>query len=167
MKPTEELRILIVCLGNICRSPMAEGALVHKLASAGLGRDVVVDSAGTADLQIGKMPDPRARSAAGARGYEIGMSRARQVEPVDFDLFDLVLACDGQNLADLQALAPGDRTDRIRLLLEFGPGPEHDVPDPFLGEMADFYRALDLMEPALDGLVTRIGAGDLRRKVSA
>jgi protein-tyrosine phosphatase len=167
MKSNDELRILIVCLGNICRSPMAEGALSYKLAAAGLDADVVVDSAGTADLQIGKMPDPRARSAAGARGYEIGASRARQVEPVDFDLFDWVLACDRQNLADLWAAAPADRQDRLRLLLEFGPGPEQDVPDPFQGEMADFHRALDVMEPALDGLVASIRAGETAHRASA
>ena len=167
MQPAEELRVLIVCLGNICRSPMAEGALNHKLAARGLHRQVVVDSAGTADLQIGKMPDPRARSAAGARGYEIGAYRARQVEPVDFDLFDLVLACDHQNLADLQAMAPADRHERIQLLQDYGPGPERDIPDPFEGEMPDFYRALDLMEPALDGLVARIANGDLGQRASA
>jgi protein-tyrosine phosphatase len=167
MPTAQELRVLIVCLGNICRSPMGEAALRHKLSEAGLIHRVGVDSAGTADFNLGKAADPRARSAAAARGYEIGSAWVRQVEPVDFDLFDLVLACDRQNLADLQAMAPADRQGRIHLLTAFGPGPEQDIPDPYNGEIGDFYRTLDLMEPALDDVVARIAAGGLATPASA
>jgi len=163
-----ELRILVVCLGNICRSPMAHGVLVRKLERAGLADRVHVDSAGTGDYHIGKGPDARARMAAASRGYDISQQRARQVEPVDFHLYDLVLAADKVNLSDLLALAagPGER-DKVRLLLAYGSRGRDEVPDPYEGDWADFELALDLIENAVDGLVAAIVRGDWDGHASA
>lgn len=163
-----ELRILVICLGNICRSPMAHGVLMRKLERAGLGDRVHVDSAGTGDYHIGKGPDPRARMAAGARGYDISQLRARQVEPVDLHLFDLVLAADKTNLSDLLALAAGPaEREKVRLLLSYGSPGRDEVPDPYEGEWSDFELALDLIEDAVDGLVAAITRGERDDHASA
>lgn len=168
MNELGELRILVVCLGNICRSPMAHGVLNRKLERAGLGDWVHVDSAGTGDYHVGKGPDTRARMAAGSRGYDISQLRARQVEPVDFHLYDLVLAADKGNLADLLALAPGQpERNKVRLLLAFGSQGTDEVPDPYEGDWADFAHALDLIEDAADGLVAAIARGDWGRHATA
>lgn len=168
MNELGELRILIVCLGNICRSPMAHGVLTRKLERAGLGDRVHVDSAGTADYNIGHGPDTRARMAAGARGYDISQVRARQVEPVDFYLFDLILAADKTNLSDLLALAPGPgERDKVRLLLAYGSQGTDEIPDPIGGDSTDFARALDLIEDAADGLVAAIANGHWDRHATA
>jgi protein-tyrosine phosphatase len=168
MDETGELRILMVCLGNICRSPMAHGVLARKLANAGLGDRVHVDSAGMGDYHVGKGPDTRARMVAGGRGYDISQLRARQVEPVDFHLFDLVLAADKENLADLLALAPApEERAKVRLLLAYGSRGREEVPDPYEGDWSDFALALDLIEDAADGLVAAIGRGELDRHASA
>ena len=168
MNELGELRILVVCLGNICRSPMAHGVLNRKLERAGLGDRVHVDSAGTGDYHVGKGPDTRARMAAGARGYDISQVRARQVEPVDFHLYDLVLAADKANLADLMALAPGQvERNKVRLLLAFGSQGADEVPDPYEGDWSDFAYALDLIEDTADGLVAAIKRGDWGRHATA
>jgi len=168
MNELGELRILVVCLGNICRSPMAHGVLMRKLERAGLGDRVHVDSAGTGDYHIGKGPDTRARMAAGARGYDISQLRARQVEPVDFHLYDLVLAADKANLSDLLALAPGaPERNKVRLLLAYGGQGREEVPDPYEGDWNDFALALDLIEDAADGLVAAIARGDWNRHATA
>ena len=168
MEQPGEVRILVVCLGNICRSPMAHGVLMRKLENAGLADRVHVDSAGMGDYQVGKGPDTRARMVAGGRGYDLSQVRARQVEPVDFQLFDLILASDKENLADLLALAPGPaERAKIRLLLAFGGRGREEVPDPYEGDWADFTLALDLIEDAVDGLVAAIGRGELDGNASA
>ncbi|WP_443081405.1 low molecular weight protein-tyrosine-phosphatase [Thiohalorhabdus sp.] len=162
------MRILVVCLGNICRSPMAQGILARKLDEAGLGDRVQVDSAGTGDYQVGKGPDVRARMSAGSRGYDLSRMRARQVEVVDFRLHDLILATDRGNQADLQALAP-DAADRrkVRLFLEYASGNRDEVPDPYQGDWSDFALALDLLEAGAEGLVAAIQRGDWDRGASA
>jgi len=153
-----DLRILVVCLGNICRSPMAHGVLERKLATAGLDHRVRVDSAGTGDYHIGKGPDPRARDAAGERGYVVGHLRARQVDFTDLERFDLVLAADRENYADLMALAANEaERAKIRLLLSYGGSAREEVPDPYEGGTADFDLALDLIEDAVDGVVAALG----------
>ena len=163
-----ELRILVVCLGNICRSPMAHGVLARKLEAAGLAERVHVDSAGTGDYHIGKGPDTRARMIAGSRGYDLSQLRARQVEPVDFRLHDLVLAADKSNLSDLLALAPGPaERAKVRLFLSYANPGREEVPDPYEGDWSDFALALDLIEDAADGLVAAILRGDWGAHASA
>lgn len=118
------MKVLFVCLGNICRSPTAEGVLRHKLRAAGLEDRVEVDSAGTGDWHVGKAPDGRTRQAALRRGYDLSAQRARQVEAADFQRFDLILAMDKSNLRNLQALRPGGsrRSRPLSAPLRAGPG---------------------------------------------
>ncbi|MBI3369035.1 MAG: low molecular weight phosphotyrosine protein phosphatase [Burkholderiales bacterium] len=148
----------MVCLGNICRSPTAEGVLRAKLEKAGLQRRVRVESAGTNSLR-GSPPDPRAVAAAAKRGYALDKIRARDLADDDFERFEWILAMDDSNLAALQQRCPQARRDRLRLftellLVEQGPPPE--VPDPYYGAPEGFERVLDLIEPACDAWVARL-----------
>ncbi len=138
----------MVCLGNICRSPTAEAVLRRKLHAAGLGARVEVDSAGTGSWHIGSPPDARAQRHAARRGYDLSGLRARQVSADDFQRFDLILAMDRDNLADLQRLAP-DEPARAELRL-FA---EVEVPDPYAGGPDGFERVLDLVEARCDAWV--------------
>ena len=138
------MRILCVCLGNICRSPMAEGAIRAKALAAGIA--VEVDSAGTGAYHIGNPPDPRGLKAAAARGYDNTGQRARQVRPQDFHDFDLIVAMDNSNLSDLMGARPRDAHAVIRL---FHPE-EIEIPDPYYGGPEDYEHALDLIEYAAD-----------------
>lgn len=142
-------RILMVCLGNICRSPMAQGALEHAAATAGL--PVHVDSAGTSGWHMGDAPDPRSVAAAARRGYDIAGQRARGVMAQDFADFDLMLAMDAANLAALRRRAPADPRARIRRLL-----PDMDVPDPYYDGPAAFDQALDLIERGVAELLREL-----------
>ena len=155
------MRILFVCLGNICRSPTAEGVMRHKLVAAGLGADVDVESAGTGGWHVGHPPDERATAAAAARGITLE-SRAQRFEPGHFDAFDPILAMDRQNLADLRALAPdGTAAGKLRLFREFDPAAvasELDVPDPYYGGERGFEDVLDMVERACDGLIAELEA---------
>lgn len=144
------MRILCVCLGNICRSPMAEGAIRRRAAEAGL--DVEVDSAGTGAWHIGNPPDPRGLAAAGARGYDNAAQRARQVRPGDFIRFDLIVGMDAANVADLRKLSPPAGGAEIALFHPDG----LDIPDPYHGGPADYERALDMVETAADALIARL-----------
>ncbi|MEP9361287.1 low molecular weight protein-tyrosine-phosphatase [Sphingomonas sp. KR3-1] len=147
--------VLFVCLGNICRSPLAEGAL--RAAAAREGVDVVVDSAGTGNWHAGDPPDPRARAAARRHGADISGLRARQVRPEDFRRFDYVLALDRQNLADLGAIAPADATAQVGLLMDLVPGREgSSVADPYYGEDSDFDMTWDDVSAAAEALVARL-----------
>jgi protein-tyrosine phosphatase len=146
-------RIAVVCLGNICRSPMAAAVLRQKVAAAGLADHVEVRSAGTGDWHIGSPADRRARAALVARGYPDD-HRARQFVAADFADVDLVLAMDAANLRDLRRIAPAADVGKIRL---FDPGAE--VPDPYYGGPADFEAALDQIERACDRLVAELRAG--------
>ncbi len=157
MDKDADFRLLLVCMGNICRSPMAEGVLRARLAKRDLDLRIVIDSAGTHGYHTGAPPDPRARAAAARRGYAIGELRARQVVAEDFERFDLLLAMDRENLADLQALAPRpELRERARLFLEFASERGDDVPDPYYGGPTGFERVLDLVEDAVDGLLDRL-----------
>lgn len=149
-------RILFFCMGNICRSPTAEGVMRAKLAAAGL--DIEVDSAGTHGYHVGAPPDPRSQAHARRRGYELGTLRARQLQAGDFEHFDLVLAMDDDNLARAARLCPPAQRHRLRLLMDFAPqaGSRH-VPDPYYGDAAGFEAVLDLVEAACDGLVEALG----------
>jgi protein-tyrosine phosphatase len=141
----------MVCLGNICRSPTAEAVLRRKLGAAGLGTRVEVDSAGTGSWHIGSPPDERSQRHAARRGYDLSALRARQVSEDDFHRFDLILAMDHDNLADLQRIAPDAPTSaEVRL---FG---ESAVPDPYTGGAAGFERVLDMVETTCDAWVENL-----------
>lgn len=150
------MRVLFVCLGNICRSPTAEGMMRHRLQQAGLAAQVAVDSAGTAAWHIGKAPDPRTCAAAAQRGYRLHELRARQVQAEDFARFDLILAMDHDNLRELQRLRPDSAGAELDLLLRRGGLAEHEVPDPYYGGSDGFERVLDLVESACERLIEQI-----------
>jgi protein-tyrosine phosphatase len=151
------MRILFVCLGNICRSPTAEGVMAKLVAEAGLGDAIELDSAGTGAWHIGEPADARARKAALARGIELH-SIGRQVAVADFERFDLILAMDGSNQDALRQLAPDeDAREKVGLLREFDPASaaEHDldVPDPYYDSQRGFEIVLDLVQAACEGLL--------------
>lgn len=150
------MRVLFVCLGNICRSPTAEGMMRHRLQQAGLAAQVAVESAGTAAWHIGKAPDPRTCAAAAQRGYRLHELRARQVQAEDFARFDLILAMDHDNLRELQRLRPDSAGAELDLLLRRGGLAEHEVPDPYYGGSDGFERVLDLVESACERLIEQI-----------
>jgi protein-tyrosine phosphatase len=153
---TAPVRVLMVCLGNICRSPTAHIVFARRVAEAGLQDQVLVDSAGTGDWHIGHPPDARSCAAAAARGYDMSALRARQVQARDFHEFDLVLAMDENNLRDLQRLAPPQHRHKLRLFMDFADMDERSVPDPYYGEAEDFQRVLDLVETAADALLRHL-----------
>jgi protein-tyrosine phosphatase len=157
-KPGAQVRILMVCMGNICRSPTAEGVLRAKLARAGLAERVSVDSAGTLGTHAGEAPDARATAHAAARGYDLSALRARQVQTADFERFDWLLAMDEDNLSWLRNRAPAGAAPRCALLTTFAG--RHDgpleVPDPYYGNPAGFEAVLDLLEDACDRLVAQL-----------
>jgi protein-tyrosine phosphatase len=147
-------RILFVCLGNICRSPMAEGAFRRLVAERGLSNCFEIDSAGIGDWHVGQAPDNRAQQAAMRRGIDISTQSARQLRADDFSRFDLILAMDAANRADMQRLSPKHVHGKIRHFLDFAPETgKRDVPDPFFGEAEGFDYALDLIEAAAEGLL--------------
>jgi protein-tyrosine phosphatase len=157
------MRILFVCLGNICRSPSAEAVMRAIAAREAPELTIEVDSAGTAGYHIGAPPDARSQEAARRRGYDMSPLRARVVEPADFERFDLILAMDEHNLATLRQRAPAAYRERVRLFLEFAPEAGMDeVPDPYYGGPTGFEHVLDLVEDAARGLITH-----LREKVRA
>lgn len=150
------MRVLFVCLGNICRSPTAEGVLRHKLRNAGLEGHIEVDSAGTGDWHIGKSADLRTRQAAQQRGYDLSALRGRQVRAADFHAFDLILAMDSSNLRDLQQLRPSGASAELDLFLRRYQMALDEVPDPYYGGEAGFEQVLDLLEHACDALVVEL-----------
>ncbi|MFM7332484.1 MAG: low molecular weight protein-tyrosine-phosphatase [Brachymonas sp.] len=156
-KPT--LHILMVCMGNICRSPTAEGVLRAKVAQAGLAQHVKIDSAGTHNYHPGSPPDERSQAHALARGYDISKLRARQVREVDFERFDLIFAMDWDNLALLQANCPDAHQHKLKLFMQHA-NPAmalgETVPDPYYGGAAGFEHVLDLLEAASDGWVEKL-----------
>jgi protein-tyrosine phosphatase len=149
--------ILFVCMGNICRSPTAEGVFRRTIAAEALDIALNIDSAGTHAYHIGKPPDPRALRAAETRGVDLTRKRARQVTVEDFARFDLVLAMDELNRATLLELCPPEHRDRVRLFLEFAPQlGRADVPDPYYGGSNGFEYVLDLVEEASRGLLEHV-----------
>jgi protein-tyrosine phosphatase len=159
------VRVLMVCWGNICRSPTAEGVLRQMAAERGLDGHVEVDSAGTSGEHAGDPPDRRAREEADRRGIDLSGLRARQVTPEDFERFDLLLAADHVIEERLRRAAPPGGRDRVRRLTEFGPDAETwpEIPDPYFGGSEGFSRVYDLVERACAGLLDHVAArGDSR-----
>src|SRR5688500_1893822 len=151
------MRILFVCMGNICRSPSAEGVFRSLLAARAPQLTIEIDSAGTHDYHVGEPPDDRAIAAARRRGIDLSTLRARMVSTSDFDNFDLILAMDEQNLRELQRRAPAHRRERIRLMMEFAPqAAVRAVPDPYYGGPQGFEQVLDLLEEAAEGLLKEV-----------
>jgi protein-tyrosine phosphatase len=173
-------RLLFVCLGNICRSPIAEGVMRALVEQADMQDRIELDSAGTGAWHVGNPPDTRAAAAARARGIELD-GRARQIRREDFDDFDLMVAMDSENLRELRRLAPGrEEREKVRLLREFDPagvadgaaqpsrplasraaGEDLDVPDPYYGAADGFEEVLDLVYAACVGLFAQIQGGEV------
>jgi protein-tyrosine phosphatase len=164
--PERRVRLLFVCLGNICRSPTAEGVMRALVAQEGLRESIEIDSAGTGSWHVGSAPDERATAAARARGLVLE-GAARQVRPEDLERFDLLLAMDGENVRELRALAQDEeQRAKVHLLREFdsagNDGPtthDLDVPDPYYGGPGGFDEVLDLVQAACEGLLVEIREG--------
>jgi protein-tyrosine phosphatase len=154
-QPVEaEFAVLMVCMGNICRSPTAEAALRQRLQQVGLASRVHVDSAGTHGYHVGSPPDERAQAHGRRRGLDMTGQRSRKLAPDDFGRFDLILAMDRDNLAELLRLAPPGYEARVKLLMNFARTLREvdSVPDPYYGSEAGFERVLDMVADACDGL---------------
>ena len=151
------MKILFVCMGNICRSPTAEGVFRAHARRHAPGLDLEIDSAGTHAYHVGEPPDPRTISAAARRGIDLAGLRARQVSDDDFERFDLIVAMDRLNHATLLDRSPPEHRERIRTLLEFaGKTAPADVPDPYYGGAKGFDDVLDLVESAVEGLLAEV-----------
>lgn len=151
------IKVLFVCMGNICRSPTAEGVFRKVLRTRKLEEKIEVSSAGTHGYHIGESPDQRAQQAAARRGYDLSRIRARKVSPQDMDYFDLVLAMDKRTLESLREICPPQRSDRLGLFMDYSRAfPGDDVPDPYYGRGEGFDLVLDMVEDATNGLVDYI-----------
>lgn len=151
------VKVLFVCLGNICRSPTAHGVFQHMVTQAGLQRNIHVDSAGTGEWHVGLPPDKRATQAAKQRGYDLSPLRARQFCAEDLQVFDYILAMDQENLKDILALKTAAHRGHVGLFLQFAKNAGYDeVPDPYYGGGKGFERVLDLIESASHGLLEHI-----------
>ena len=154
------IRVLFVCLGNICRSPTGEGVFKSLVEREGLSNSISIDSAGTAAYHIGESPDQRSQAAAKRRGINLDGQRARRVKALDFQEFDYLLAMDTDNHANLMRMCPAGSEHKVHLMLDFGEGTEgQDVPDPYYVGGDGFEVVLDLIENASNGLL-----GDIRTK---
>ena len=156
IEKSERISVLFVCMGNICRSPTAEGVFRHYVAEAGLDEHVEIDSAGTHAYHVGEPPDRRAQAAAERRGISLSGIRARRVRSEDFEHFTYVIAMDRDNHALLAEFADTEHHDKIRLFLDYSSGPETEVPDPYYGGATGFERVLDLVEDASRGLLAEL-----------
>ncbi len=151
------IRVLFVCLGNICRSPTAQGVFESLIAAEGLGNAIGADSAGTGAYHLGQPPDHRATAAAALRGIDLSNYRARQVMGQDFHDFHLVLAMDRSNQVAMTGIVPKGREDRLGMFLDFAPELAIDeVPDPYYGGGGGFERVLDIIEAGSRGLLSQI-----------
>ena len=151
------MRLLVVCLGNICRSPVAEGVLRARIAASSIAGRVELDSAGTGDWHIGDPPDRRSIANAAGHGIDIAGLRARQLEAADYRRFDWLLCADRANLRDVLARAPKDATAQSALLLDWcGLGEASEVPDPYTGGPAQFEHVFQLLDRAADGAIARL-----------
>ncbi len=153
MNKDKPISVLFICMGNICRSPTAEGVFRYVAQEAGIIESLHIDSAGTHAYHVGEPADHRARAAAERRGISLEGIVARRVHAGDFERFDYILAMDEENLAHLQREAPEPHHHKLRLFLEFAKAGEREVPDPYYGGAAGFERVLDLVEDASRGLL--------------
>ena len=154
---TPPMRILMVCMGNICRSPTAHGVLEKMVADAGLAQHIKVDSAGTHGYHVGEPPDGRAQQHAARRGYDLSAQRARRLVARDFEEFDLVLVMDAANEAHARPLCPPGQHHRLRRLTDFCSATgAREVPDPYYGGAAGFEQVLDIVEDACRGLLATL-----------
>lgn len=152
-----KISVLFVCMGNICRSPTAEGVFRKLAREAGLEDKMNIDSAGTHGYHIGSPPDARAGAAAEKRGYDLSWLRGRQVVERDFTDFDYILAMDRDNLANLQRICPSEHVRKVSLFLEFSANfSEREVPDPYYGGSQGFEHVLDMVEDAARGLLQKL-----------
>jgi protein-tyrosine phosphatase len=165
MSQPVKVKVLFVCMGNICRSPTAEAVFRHCVEQAGLSHVVIADSAGTHDYHLGDAPDPRAQRAGARRGYDLSRLRARQVSMSDYAEFDFVLAMDHVNLKALRRLCPTQHAHKVQLLGAYCDGASRGcaVPDPYYGVEEDFERVLDLAEEAAQSLLRHIRKIHLER----
>jgi len=153
----KKIRVLMVCLGNICRSPMAHGVFEAEVRKHGLDHLIEVDSAGTAGYHIGALPDPRARHEAHSRGYALDHLRARQLEPEDFLEFDYILTMDEANYHNAERIRPENARAELRRFLEFATEhSEREVPDPYYGGEDGFVHVMDLVEAGSRGLLEHL-----------
>ncbi|AZO72768.1 MULTISPECIES: low molecular weight protein-tyrosine-phosphatase [unclassified Mesorhizobium] len=150
--------ILFVCLGNICRSPLAEAVFRAVLSERGDDQGIVLDSAATGGWEAGSAPDPRSIAVAIRHGIDISGQRARRIAPEDFSRFDLILGMDRSNVRDLKALAPEAARDRIHLFLEFANGHARDVPDPYYEDQQAFASVYRMIREASEALAKRLDA---------
>ena len=151
------IKVLFVCMGNICRSPTAEGVFRHVLKARTLENRVEVSSAGTHGYHVGEAPDQRAQHAAARRGYDLSRIRARKVSPQDLAYFDLVMAMDRKTLGSLKDISPPDYADRLHLFMDYSKHFDVDeVPDPYYGRGEGFDLVLDMVEDATQGLADHI-----------
>ena len=151
------VKVLFVCMGNICRSPTAHGVFQKMVDDQSLGHLIEVDSAGTHAYHVGEAPDPRAQAAARRRGVELSTLRARKVKASDFDVFDYVLVMDDDNYQNLELICPSGHEEKLSLFLDYAPTmKEREVPDPYYGGESGFERVLDLIEAASEGLLADI-----------
>jgi protein-tyrosine phosphatase len=151
------MRILFVCMGNICRSPSAEGVFRNLLAARAPQLQIELDSAGTHDYHVGEPPDRRTIAAARRRGIDLAALRARTVRASDFTYYDLIVAMDEENLRELRSRAPAAAHSRLRLMMEFAPSATmRAVPDPYYGTAQGFEQVLDLLEEAAEGLLQEV-----------
>ena len=161
---TSKIKVLFVCLGNICRSPTAEGVFTKMVNDAGLSNMFEIDSAGTAAYHIGKQPDLRSIEHAAKRGYELDHLKARKVDFADFYEFDYILAMDNSNYTDLIHLAPNDMKHKVNMMLEYADKDiltkinhnSTEVPDPYYGGSKGFENVLDLVESGCKGFLKKL-----------
>ena len=154
------INVLFVCLGNICRSPTAEGVFRDLVARENMSHAIGTDSAGTGDYHIGNPPDPRAQAEALKRGVDLSDLRARQAVAKDFETFDYVIAMDHSNRHNLAAICPPGQENRLHMMLAFTATPTAEVPDPYFSD-AGFEVVLDMLEDASQGLLNHIRENDL------
>lgn len=151
------IKVLFVCMGNICRSPTAQGVFQRLIEQTGLIQEIEIDSAGTHAYHVGNPPDPRAQAVALRRGIDLSKLRARRITGSDFIQYDYILAMDQDNLSALQLHCPPEHRYKLRLYMDFAPELKtRDVPDPYYGGQTGFEQVLDLVETAAEGLLRHI-----------
>ncbi|BCH29994.1 protein-tyrosine-phosphatase [Mesorhizobium sp. L-8-10] len=153
------ISILFVCLGNICRSPLAEGIFRAVAEEGGRGHEFRIDSAGTGGWHAGSAPDPRSIAIAGRHGIDISGQKARRVRPDDFRHFDLILGMDRSNVEELKRLAPADSPGRVHLFLDYALGRDSDVPDPYYGGSEGFADVYRMIREASEALAAMASSG--------